>query len=70
MINFMENEACGNRSGGEKEEIYRVEGKNVDETARLDRHWRYEMETQCIGNYLKYIKVILLKSLNNEYVES
>ena len=37
-----------------------------EETARVEGHLRENMRTYCSGNIIKYIKVILMNSPNNE----
>lgn len=36
------------------------------ETAEIEGHFKDNMETQHSANFLKYMKMILMKSLNNE----
>ena len=45
-----------------------VEGRNTEETARVEGHMREDTRNYCSGNIIKYIKVILMNSPNNEEV--
>lgn len=42
----------------------RVRGVDAGETAGIEGHLREYMRTYCSGKFLKYIKVILMKSPN------
>ena len=66
MLNCVQDQGQNRRIRWEGEMEMGLKEGNNGERATIEEHLRDGMENQCSGNFLKYMKVILMTSPSNE----